>query len=118
MRRHQASVITVVSVLLAASALMGLAASPALAHDHPTQVELDAPAVVFVKTFAQVNVQPGYGHLHLTVHDDGNGGADPTQGTGLIGLTDRIQALGGTVTIHSPIGEGTTLHVDLAVPPT
>ena len=69
-------------------------------------------------SFAQVNVQPGDGHLHLTVRDDGNGGADPTQGTGLIGLTDRIQALGGTITIHSPLGEGTTLHVDLPVPPT
>lgn len=33
-------------------------------------------------------------------------------------MTDRIQALGGTITIHSPIGEGTTLHVDLPVPPT
>jgi hypothetical protein len=52
-RRHQISVIT---VLVAASALVGLAAAPAGAHDHPTQVELDAPAVVFIKTFAQVNI--------------------------------------------------------------
>jgi Trypsin-like peptidase domain len=52
-RRHQISVIT---VLFAASALVGLAAAPAGAHDHPTQVELDAPAVVFIKTFAQVNI--------------------------------------------------------------
>jgi hypothetical protein len=52
-RRHRVSVIT---VLIAALALVGLAAAPAGAHDHPTQVELDAPAVVFIKTFAQVNV--------------------------------------------------------------
>lgn len=69
-------------------------------------------------SFAQVSVQPGDGRLHLSVRDDGSGGADPAQGTGLIGLTDRIQALGGTITIHSPIGEGTTVHVDLPVPPT
>ncbi|HVD15260.1 MAG TPA: hypothetical protein VNK73_12560, partial [Actinomycetota bacterium] len=56
MRSHHASVITVVSVVLAALALVGLAAAPAGAHDHPSQVELDAPAVVFVKTFAEVNV--------------------------------------------------------------
>jgi hypothetical protein len=55
-RSHHASVITVVSVVLAALALVGLAAAPAGAHDHPSQVELDAPAVVFVKTFAEVNV--------------------------------------------------------------
>jgi hypothetical protein len=56
MRRHHASAVTAASVLLAALALTGLAAGPAGAHSHPTQVELDAPAVVFVKTFAQVNV--------------------------------------------------------------
>ena len=56
MRRHHASVIAVVSVLMAALALAGPAAVPAGAHNHPTQVELDAPAVVFVKTFAQVNI--------------------------------------------------------------
>ncbi|MEA2971856.1 MAG: hypothetical protein QOG82_314, partial [Actinomycetota bacterium] len=62
---------------------------------------------------AQVNVEPRDGRLHLSVRDDGRGGADPARGTGLVGLTDRIQALGGTITIHSPVGEGTTLHVDL-----
>jgi len=66
---------------------------------------------------AQVRVRPGNGALHLSVHDDGSGGADPARGTGLIGLTDRIQALGGTITIHSPTGQGTTLDVDLPVPP-
>lgn len=69
-------------------------------------------------SLAQVSVQPRDGRLHLSVHDDGIGGADPAQGTGLTGLKDRIQALGGTITIHSPMGEGTTLDVDLPVPPT
>jgi signal transduction histidine kinase len=64
---------------------------------------------------AQVNVRQYDGQLHLSVRDDGDGGADPVKGTGLIGLTDRVQALGGTIVIHSPAGEGTTLDVDLPV---
>jgi signal transduction histidine kinase len=44
----------------------------------------------------------GRGHLHLRVRDDGVGGADPAMGTGLTGLTDRIEAAGGTITITSP----------------
>ncbi|GAA1276233.1 hypothetical protein GCM10009609_44060 [Pseudonocardia aurantiaca] len=51
------------------------------------------------------------GRLRLTVRDDGIGGANPANGSGLIGLTDRIEALGGTITVHSPPGEGTTLQV-------
>jgi signal transduction histidine kinase len=66
---------------------------------------------------AQVSVQPRNGRLHLSVRDDGAGGADPANGTGLIGLSDRIQALGGTITIFSPPGEGTTLLVDLPIAP-
>jgi signal transduction histidine kinase len=51
--------------------------------------------------------------LRLTVRDDGAGGADPTRGTGLLGLKDRIEAQGGTTSVHSPLGEGTTLTVEL-----
>jgi signal transduction histidine kinase len=51
--------------------------------------------------------------LHLRVRDDGVGGADPAGGTGLIGLKDRVEALGGTITVHSPAGAGTTLHAEL-----
>ena len=51
------------------------------------------------------------GRLRLTVRDDGIGGADPANGSGLTGLTDRVEALGGTITVHSPLGEGTTLQV-------
>jgi signal transduction histidine kinase len=53
------------------------------------------------------------GRLRLTVRDDGIGGAEPANGSGLIGLTDRVEALGGTITVHSPPGEGTTLQVCL-----
>ncbi|MFF5229301.1 sensor histidine kinase [Dactylosporangium sp. NPDC000521] len=55
-----------------------------------------------------VCVQGGY--LHVTVNDDGLGGADLKLGTGLIGLTDRVEALGGTLTVESPAGRGTRLQ--------
>jgi signal transduction histidine kinase len=51
--------------------------------------------------------------LRLTVRDDGAGGADPTRGTGLVGLKDRVEPLGGTITVKSPPGAGTSLHVEL-----
>jgi signal transduction histidine kinase len=53
------------------------------------------------------------GVLELSIRDDGAGGADPTRGSGLIGLTDRVEALGGTLDVTSPAGQGTTLHVTL-----
>lgn len=49
--------------------------------------------------------------LCLCVHDDGVGGATLGRGSGLVGLTDRVRALGGTLTLHSPAGQGTTLQV-------
>jgi signal transduction histidine kinase len=64
---------------------------------------------------AHIDVRARAGRLRLSVGDDGVGGADPARGSGLIGLTDRVRALGGTITIHSPPGEGTTLLIDLPV---
>jgi signal transduction histidine kinase len=55
------------------------------------------------------------GGLHLSVRDDGIGGADAGRGSGLIGLTDRVEALGGTITVSSPAGTGTALLVELPV---
>ncbi|WP_338892039.1 sensor histidine kinase [Rhodococcus sovatensis] len=49
--------------------------------------------------------------LELTVADDGRGGADPNSGSGLIGLQDRVAAVGGSLTISSPPGTGTVLSV-------
>jgi signal transduction histidine kinase len=49
--------------------------------------------------------------VQLTIRDDGIGGADPTRGSGLVGLTDRIEALGGKIEIASPAGRGTSLVV-------
>ncbi|GAA3049896.1 AAA family ATPase [Pseudonocardia yunnanensis] len=56
--------------------------------------------------------------LRVRIRDNGHGGADPTRGTGLLGLTDRAEALGGHLTIHTAPGEGTTLHAELPLPPT
>ncbi len=49
--------------------------------------------------------------LHLSVRDDGAGGADPARGSGLIGLRDRAEALGGSLELSSPLGEGTLISV-------
>lgn len=51
--------------------------------------------------------------LHLRVDDNGTGGADPILGSGLVGLKDRVEALGGTITVYSPAGKGTSLHAEL-----
>jgi signal transduction histidine kinase len=53
--------------------------------------------------------------LALSVRDDGTGGADPKGGTGLTGLIDRVEALGGTLTFASPRGSGTAVKIDLPV---
>jgi signal transduction histidine kinase len=51
------------------------------------------------------------GAIELEITDDGVGGADPRRGTGLIGLKDRVDTLGGTISFASPAGGGTTLRV-------
>jgi signal transduction histidine kinase len=53
--------------------------------------------------------------LRLSVHDDGIGGADPRQGSGLIGLRDRVEAIGGRIHIESPAGKGTSLLVTIPI---
>jgi signal transduction histidine kinase len=53
--------------------------------------------------------------LRMEIRDDGIGGADPQQGSGLIGLIDRIEALGGALQLTSPPGGGTTLLIQLPV---
>jgi signal transduction histidine kinase len=54
------------------------------------------------------------GVLHVCVQDDGKGGASPARGSGLVGITDRIEALGGTLVLRSLPGAGTS--VELALP--
>ena len=51
--------------------------------------------------------------LCLSIVDDGSGGADPSGGSGLIGLKDRVEALGGTIDVASRPGSGTRLDVEI-----
>jgi signal transduction histidine kinase len=62
-------------------------------------VELDTPNTV----------------VRLAIRDDGIGGADPAQGSGLTGLRDRIEAVGGTLDVTSPADGGTTLLIEIPV---
>ena len=64
----------------------------------------------------QVRVACEAGALLVEVVDDGCGGADPGCGTGLLGLADRIDALGGSLEVDSPPGAGTRVSARLPLP--
>jgi signal transduction histidine kinase/uncharacterized protein YhfF len=55
--------------------------------------------------------------LEIEVTDDGVGGASASSGSGLRGLADRIEALGGTLTLESPLGEGTRIAASIPLAP-
>jgi PAS domain S-box-containing protein len=55
--------------------------------------------------------------FQLSIRDDGAGGADPRKGSGLIGLHDRVEALGGSIDLSSALGEGTRIVVELPLRP-
>ena len=55
--------------------------------------------------------------LDLFVADDRVGGAESGKGSGLIGLKDRIEALGGNLRVASPPGGGTTLNITVPLEP-
>jgi signal transduction histidine kinase len=62
-------------------------------------VELDTPDTV----------------VRLAIRDDGIGGADPAKGSGLVGISDRIEAVGGTLEVTSPADNGTTLLIEIPI---
>jgi PAS domain S-box-containing protein len=62
---------------------------------------------------AQVRVQPVDRKVVLEVADDGIGGADAGRGSGLRGLTDRVEALGGRLAFSSPPGQGTIVRAEI-----
>lgn len=114
-----------------AGALSGLAVNCAV----PCRVDVDVPArcaasveatAYFVvaealtniakhsgATHATVTARSNGGRLRLRVEDDGRGGADEEDGSGLTGIRRRIAALDGSLTLASPPGGPTTLEVDL-----
>ena len=55
--------------------------------------------------------------MSLSITDDGVGGADPEGGSGLVGLRDRVEALGGELHVSSAPGEGTALDATIPIPP-
>jgi signal transduction histidine kinase/uncharacterized protein YhfF len=55
--------------------------------------------------------------LLIAVYDDGRGGADDSAGSGLAGLADRVAALGGTLRVDSPPGQGTRLEASITLAP-
>ena len=115
----------------------GLAAALAdLARGAPVPVELEAtherlPAQVEAAAYfvvceavtnavkhgapsrVRVEAMVANGALRLVVADDGVGGATVAKGTGLMGLTDRVVAQGGTLRIHSPRGAGTRIEAEI-----
>ena len=62
---------------------------------------------------AEISLSTRHGSLLLSIRDDGVGGADPAHGSGLAGLTDRVEALGGSIHLHSTAGAGTHITADL-----
>jgi signal transduction histidine kinase len=62
---------------------------------------------------ATVDVVVQAGRVVAVVADDGRGGAEPGRGTGLRGLSDRVEALGGTLVVTSPSGGGTRVRAEL-----
>jgi signal transduction histidine kinase len=86
-------------VEMAAYYTVAEALTNAAKHAHATAAEIEATA--------------GDGILHLRVHDNGRGGAAFSHGSGLVGLKDRAEALGGHLRLHSPPGAGTTLEIAL-----
>lgn len=64
---------------------------------------------------AEVDVTVCDSGLRVRVADDGAGGADEARGSGIVGLRDRVETLGGTMTVASPDGGGTAIRVLLPV---
>jgi signal transduction histidine kinase len=75
------------------------AVTNAVKHASPSRVRIEANVVA--------------GTLMLLVADDGVGGATVHGGTGLVGLTDRVEAQGGTLRLHSPAGGGTRVEAEI-----
>jgi signal transduction histidine kinase len=68
-----------------------------------------------VASLAEVAVEEDNDLLRIRIGDDGVGGADLRRGSGLLGLRDRVECLGGSIDIRSPASRGTTIEVSLPV---
>ena len=61
----------------------------------------------------EVSIEEDGGRLRVTVADDGIGGTNPLGGSGLVGLRDRVAAVGGSISVSSPKGRGTMIAAEL-----
>jgi signal transduction histidine kinase len=61
----------------------------------------------------EVSVRRHGANLQVQIQDDGSGGANPSRGSGLIGMADRVAVLGGRLEVSSPPGAGTLVHADI-----
>ena len=61
----------------------------------------------------EVSLATSYDSLLLSIRDDGVGRADPARGSGLVGLADRVEALGGSIQVRSGAGGGTHITAEL-----
>jgi signal transduction histidine kinase len=61
----------------------------------------------------RIDVESVDGVVRVSVCDDGAGGANPADGSGLVGLKDRVEAIGGTLALRSPLGAGTSVDVQI-----
>jgi signal transduction histidine kinase len=76
--------------------------------------EAFANAVKYASASAvEIRVEAVEGIMTVQVSDDGVGGADASRGSGLTGIRDRVEAVGGTLAVHSPPGSGTVLTARL-----
>jgi signal transduction histidine kinase len=91
-------------IQVAAYYLVAEALTNTAKHAHASTVEVH---------IATDDIDAGYRVLRVWVRDDGRGGADQHSGSGLVGLNDRVQALGGRLWLHSPPGAGTTVRAEL-----
>jgi signal transduction histidine kinase len=102
-----------VPVKLHLSACMRLPASVEVAVYYFVSEALTNVAKHAHASVVNVDVEAQDTVAKLSVRDDGVGGARLDQGSGLIGLRDRLEALGGKIEITSPVGKGTSLLVEI-----
>ena len=74
---------------------------------------LDECGQVRARVDVEVHLDTEGQDLNLSIRDDGIGGADVTKGSGITGLRDRVEALGGILSISSQPGMGTELHATI-----
>ncbi|GAB3842892.1 DUF4118 domain-containing protein [Dactylosporangium cerinum] len=99
-KRQLPSCVEVAAYYIVSEALTNVAK-----HAHASSIDVDVDVTADDTSQREI--------LTLSIRDDGIGGADPALGSGLVGLVDRVEALGGHLRFASPVGHGTSLFVTL-----